>query len=1171
MRKGRFVSILLPLVAFAAASLFGSGPLGSDAEASRAELASSQAKKSLEKRARFAGVLDSRPGDYVSPGQDHKLIIDASNQRAIDEARDAGAYELGDYGSFKLMAVDEHALKIAADLRGSGDPLDPVREWMRDDLNVLMLRSGAIDTTAEDAPGRLLKSPAATGGSQVRESPSRFRLIQFAGPVKGQWLEALRSAGLEPIAYVPNNGYLVRAESDAAAAVVKLSSAAGSRGENFVQWEAPFIDEYKIHPQLVEAMNSTPEQEVSIAVQIVPPGTAASQNRARRGTEGTRRKQEDADVRTARQLAITTITGPYEVGVYTNLKLKVLAANVGRLAALSGVVNIEPWSPPQLFDERSAQVLVRNLTADGRTASGPGYLNWLASRGFTSRFSFGIDVTDTGVDRGFTDPANLHADLLDESGQSRLIYARDFTADGDAGDIPGHGTINLSIAGGANRSASAAVKDKDGFAFGIGIAPFALLGSSKIFEASGRFGLSEPYTNLISQAYLDGARISSNSWGDTSNQYTLDSQEYDSRVRDAVPSQAGNQELLICFAVGNTGTNGFVSSLASAKNVLAVGASESSRGDGEDGCGVENADSDNIMDIAFFSSAGPLDDRRSKPDLVAGGSHIMGAATQHPDFDGTGVCGEDFDKPFFPPGQTLYTWSSGTSHSTPQVAGGAALLRQFFLNRGEQPSAALLRALLVNTTTYMTGERAGGNLPQDFQGWGLMDLNRAMDGVPKIFIDQTQTLGDSGQEFVFTGEVKDSGQPFRVTLTWTDAPGFSAFAPWTNNLDLEVVANGQVYRGNNLKGQESVPGGVADSRNNIEAVWLPAGTTGSFLVRVRASNIAGDGLPGNLDQSDQDFALVVYNGERKDVPVAGLSSVAVNGGSDSFADPGEAVTMTITLTDLSPIALNGARGTLSSPTAGVSITGASSDFPNIAPGQTGQNVAPLTFSVAGSVACGSEIQFALDVVSATSQSRIPFKVAVGRLLPVEVFADNAEAGESQWTHGSLMKKKKKKTPIDTWSIATKRFRSPGHAWFSADPPQTADTFLASVPIQIPADIRNIQLVFFHTFQFEFGFDGGVLEISTGGGFEDLGPKIVSGGYNGSIFAGTDNPLAGRPGWVFGRLGALQPVVVDLSSFAGRTVTIRFRFGSDSSGKAQGWYIDDIGLRAERVLCTPAAQ
>ena len=112
------------------------------------------------------------------------------------------------------------------------------------------------------------------------------------------------------------------------------------------------------------------------------------------------------------------------------------------------------------------------------------------------------------------------------------------------------------------------------------------------------------------------------------------------------------------------------------------------------------------------------------------------------------------------------------------------------------------------------------------------------------------------------------------------------------------------------------------------------------------------------------------------------------------------------------------------------------------------------------------------------------------------------------------------------------------------------------------------MVFYHTFEFERGtFDGGVIEISTGGNFEDLGPKILRGRYTGTIFNFESNPLGGQPGWVEGRLGEFQEVVVDLSSFAGKTVTIRFRIGTDTDGKGLGWYIDDVSLRGERAICT----
>jgi hypothetical protein len=55
------------------------------------------------------------------------------------------------------------------------------------------------------------------------------------------------------------------------------------------------------------------------------------------------------------------------------------------------------------------------------------------------------------------------------------------------------------------------------------------------------------------------------------------------------------------------------------------------------------------------------------------------------------------------------------------------------------------------------------------------------------------------------------------------------------------------------------------------------------------------------------------------------------------------------------------------------------------------------------------------------------------------------------------------------------------------------------------------------------------------------------------------------------LGEFQQVVVDLSSYAGKTVVIRFRIGSDQNVRGQGWYIDDVTVGGKRVSCTPATQ
>jgi hypothetical protein len=1167
MKRSFWIS-MIALVAIVA--LLGSGASSS---------ADEQPLRAAQKKAQAVhGAAKVNARSYRSASGLHKIIIPADEPGAIQQAREAGAVEISDYGSFKLFALNQQSLNslevhresqnskadktvsLSFQTGAQGEPLAaiPHNDWqIRDDFNVLLLRSGVIDTTEEQefsGIGRELLGGASDGNpaypttQKTRFTGSRLRLIQFAGPVKQVWLDELVAGGLEVIAYVPNNAYLVREDAKASESLDASMQKAQSRGEAFVQWQGDYLAAYKIHPKLVASMNE--DKEVKIAVQIAR----------------TSDQSLPQEVGTVRKMASSIIADAYTVLNFTNLKITVPANRISELAALPNVVNIEGWSEPQLFDERASQIVAGELMNEGKEPKGSGYLNWLQSKGFSSRFDFAIEVTDTGVDRGSLLSANLHSDFKDASGQSRLIYARDYTSELDPSDTQGHGTINLSIAGGYNTSTD--TRDATGYNNGLGVAPFVSLGSSKIFQSSGRFDLNEPYTNLIAAAYRDGARISSNSWGEALNEYTLDAQEYDTRVRDAVPTQSGNQEMLICFAAGNSGVRN-VGSPSTAKNVISVAASENVRKGGADGCGVRDDQSDSALDIANFSSAGPLDDGRFKPDIAAPGTHVTGAASQSPDFSATGVCGPDDDTFYFPKGQTLYTWSSGTSHSTPIVAGAAALVRQFLLTRGENPTAALIKAMLLNTTTYMTGDRAGGDLPHVRQGWGLLNLGRLFDNTPKILVNQIQTFSDSGQEYIFTGEVKDASQPFRVTLAWTDAPGFSAFAPWTNNLDLEVVINGQTYRGNNFQGSQSKPSGEANTKDNVESVWLPAGTTGSFAVRVRATNIAGDGVPGNGDFTDQDFALVVYNGERKDVPVTTIAGANLTGGSDATADPGETISLRLNLKDIAPVALTGGRGTLTTTAQGVNITTGTVDFATIASGASGENTTPFVFTISPSVVCGSVLQFTLTLEAQGSISKIPFTVSVGNFQAQEFFSDDLEAGEAKWTHASALKKKKKKIPIDPWSVSGKRFHSSGKSWFAANSEVATDAHLDSAPITLPAGTKNIQLVFYHTFEFEAGsFDGGVLEISSGGDFEDAGDKILLGKYTGKINLSDTNLLTGRDAWTDGRVGTFQKVIVDLSSYAGKTITIRFRIGTDASVKAPGWFIDDVVLTGDRVTCVP---
>ena len=744
----------------------------------------------------------------------------------------------------------------------------------QDDKNVIYLRGRAIDTAV----------PTPAVPKQLRMSPTvgdQLHLIHFAGPIKEEWLEEVKAQGkVKVITYISNNAYLIWTDGPTLEKLQELSSR-----RPFLKWTGPYHPAYKLHPEVSRTIEAGGE-DVKVTVQFF----------AHEGVE--------ESIAAVKAKAKEVIRDVWSVGAYRNLRILIAPAQLVGVSSLPDIVNIEPWSEPVLFGERQGQILANQLNAAGSQPTAPGYLAWLNGLGFNpgpcTQFSFVVDVTDSGFDRGQTTVANLHQDFLDACGNSRGAYVQrvsgttiDTTA-ANNNDTGGHGTINLAIVGGFNNTADSPsggtdFEDAAGYQYGLGVAPFVRLGSSRIFAPGFTF---PDYTELINAAFSKGARISNNSWGSRfgTGVYDSTSQEYDALVRDARPAtasdggQSGNQEITIVFAAGNRGRSGS-STLgdrgSTAKNTLVVGASENWNQAGTDGCGTSNAGANDARDIIKFSSQGPTQDNRVKPDIVAPGTHIFGTASQDPGFNGDGVCAAAANVPgdgdgegasFFPTTQTLYTWSSGTSHSTPAVAGGAALVRQWFLNQGKPaPSPAMTKAYLMNSATYITGANANDTLPSNSQGVGRMNLQRAFDAVPRHLVDQTVTLNDSGDIFTIDGTIVDDAQPFRVTLAWTDAPGPTVSNAWVNDLDLEVTVDGTLYRGNVFNKDQSQSGGAADRRNNVESVWLAASggtSTNCSTIRqrgkdatitIRASNIAGDGIPNQGDSFDQDFALVAYN------------------------------------------------------------------------------------------------------------------------------------------------------------------------------------------------------------------------------------------------------------------------------------------------------------------------
>jgi len=823
---------------------------------------------------------DPLPRGHLGEGTIHKIWVSSEDTRTLEQLRSSGAllrsYE---YGRRVLMIVDE-------DLHEGGrTALARAPLAFADEENLIFFNGFVLDgTRPEELLSRLPANERLSDAGERLYPGASLYIVQFEGPVRDEWIDELESSGARIVQHAPMNAYVVQAHPAAATALESLYDQA-----DHVQYVGVYEPAFRLHPLLREAAANQDNQPRRVTLQVV---------------DGDRVRAVVDEISAMADEVLEVV----KVGRYFNVRAVLHPVFFQTLAAHPRIFGLEPFGIRVTNDEAQGQIVAGNVS--GSAPSGPNYLAWLAAVGFnSSQFgSFSVNVVDDAYS------LTGHPDLPN----SRVAFQANPT--GQSGNQGGHGFLNAHIIGGFNSGTGSALEDANGYNYGLGIAPWAQVGVTAIFGPGG----SSP-SSWESSAYGNGARISSNSWafqtgfGAPIPDYDSNSQEYDELTRDAQSGVGGNQELLVLFAAGNDGSSSnTVSTPSTAKNIITVGASENWRQTGTDGCAVGNSGANNLNDIIGFSSRGPINstggDGRWKPEIVAPGTHVQAGVPQS-SYSGSSVCNA-----YWPSGQTLYGWSSGTSHSTPALAGGAALVYQDFLNDGlGAPSPAMIKAVLVNSAEYMTGVGANDTLPSNSQGMGLMDMGRAFDNEARILVDQTELLSGTGGSYSVSGNVNNSSAPFRVTLVWTDAPGSTTGAPWVNDLNLEVTVGGTTYRGNVFSGSGSTTGGSADIRNNTESVFLPAGTSGSFTVTVDAASIAGDGVPGNGDGTDQDFALVIYNGASGPVPPTANFSATPTSGlaplSVAFTDTSSsATTWSWTFGD-------GATSTAQNPTHTYSSTG----------------------------------------------------------------------------------------------------------------------------------------------------------------------------------------------------------------------------------------------------------
>lgn len=178
-----------------------------------------------------------------------------------------------------------------------------------------------------------------------------------------------------------------------------------------------------------------------------------------------------------------------------------------------------------------------------------------------------------------------------------------------------------------------------------------------------------------------------------------------------------------------------------------------------------------------------------------------------------------------------------------------------------------------------------------------------------------------------------------------------------------------------------------------------------------------------------------------------------------------------------------------------------------------------------------------------------FRVSAGTIVFSADFSDasGAASAEGFTTSG----------PFNQWHLSTGRGTDAGHSvddsfYFGAFETASgggsyanlADGSLTSPPINLSGIPGPIKLEFNHNSKSEEGYD--------------FASVLVIDGVNTTQLAKSGS---GIPHDTVG----FEPVSLDLSAYAGHTIQIRFQFTSDDSFREEGWYVDDVTIRATTAV------
>ncbi len=269
---------------------------------------------------------------------------------------------------------------------------------------------------------------------------------------------------------------------------------------------------------------------------------------------------------------------------------------------------------------------------------------------------------------------------------------------------------------------------------------------------------------------------------------------------------------------------------------------------------------------------------------------------------------------------------------------------------------------------------------------------------------------------------------------------------------------------------------------------------------------------------------------------------------NGIADPGETIVVDVVLENTGTADATAVTGFLSGPVGFIPFTNVG-NFGTISPAETGGQ--PYVFALNGS--CGDTLNLTLQVTSAegiSTNHTIPIDLGTAGTPALE---DVEEGGgtPSGWASSQT-------ESGSGWSVTSGQANSGSYSFFATDPDSTGTSTLTSPVLAFPDPAGGMS--FAHFYNTESLWDGGVLEISIGGGgWQDIvaaGGVFTANGYNATLNSSA-NPLTGRQAWSGNSAGFLTTSLNLPVAANGASVQLRWIMGSDSSRGDVGWYLDDI--------------